>query len=158
MKNTFLTKEIIRHILTIMGSGKSSWGTGISDKSFNTSKKIKLQEDNSEVISEYPIFGCEYSDDFGNLKILSCNLSQNDDFESLVVLQVNDMPAYVLKLIFDDNDLGVFNYYLSEKFYPVDLVTQCQILISLEKLFSLGVNWKKIENYQNLFDILKLNF
>lgn len=145
----FLTREIIRKIFANMGCIPSKLGeVGPSCFEFKTRESVfGKYEDGTEF--NFPIFAAKMQIDASSLHCVFVDLSEaNPEFAA--VFQMGSSPIYGIRLIYDDEDCGLFMINDEVAWKTTSIYWKAKILSAFEMIVDHGIIWElEDESYLN---------
>jgi hypothetical protein len=155
--NIVLKKEIIKHIFHIFGLLKTQdirpgMIANLIGNEFLINKKVAFEIDGKKY--ENNIWAATAELDKSIIKIMIADIC-SDVPEYIALIQMNTFPPCAVRISFDIDDFGSI-YFGMENNNWVDASTllQVKILIGIEELSGLPLEWKRFDNYMDMYKIL----
>lgn len=164
--NTSLTTEIIRRIFLNIGISTDGelTDTGLLSQHCLLDKTFAVDYDNG-ISFDCPIWAGEIELRNDKIKGLLINLSHTDTGcaiinevgnlepqkipEFALALRVASNPIYLLRLAYDDDDLGTCLIEDQSNWIVPSILIQAQALVGMEMLVSSGLVWNKALSYDS---------
>lgn len=156
MKNDFLTREIIRKVFGDVGIAPppnfGKVGISIPELQLPTDLVFAMEDGNSQ---NFPLWAAEVIlDKDVKLRALACDLSTDGVPEYALTFQMSGKPLYGLKLIYDDDDNGVFMIGEKNGWQFANMVAKARALIGMETIMMHGLSWEPCENTTDLYEAI----
>ena len=156
MNNT-LKREIILHIFKTFGVFSKTEGflESLVDAKFLLDKKFVFETEDKKKYQN-DIWACVAKQGKVVIKIIIADISE-DIKEYGLILQIDDLAPYALRLSEDLDDFGTMFVYYSDHWVDCDTSIQAKTLTGVESLKQLFLSWNKDTNYKQLYEHL-INF
>lgn len=140
--NSDLTREIVKRMLLCAGIAPPPlWGHGLSAVDLKTQKIIQVTYDDGDTSSHQIWFG-KAKIGTNVMRGMTVDLTVDEIYEYALILQVNDLPVYGIRLIFGESDNGQFLIQSSKGWTPASAVLQASALQGMETIVSFGLTWE----------------
>lgn len=143
MTGDFLTREIIRRMLGDVGVAPppnfGKVGISIPELRLRHDLTFSMEDGNQHI---FPLWAGEISvDPDVKIRALLCDLSIDDVSEYALALRITDKPIYGLKLIYDNDDNGIFVISENDGWKPANMTVKTRALIGMETIMDQGMEW-----------------
>ncbi len=152
MNQDLLTREIIKKIMADIGylpKVRSQIGLLSSDLR-GEPLVVQYDEDN---IAKHPVWVGEAKAETTTIRACACDLSQDVD-EFILVIRSEQNSIFGLKLIFDDQDCGIFLVQEQGNWIPASTIVKAKALIGMEMLTTYGVSWNKCDRFDDIYSAM----
>lgn len=138
----FLTREIIRKIFANIGCVPAKLGlAGLSLPEFKIKNCVNGKyEDGTEF--SYAIFAAKIKIDVCDLHCAFVDLSDGNTTEFAAVFQMGNNPCYGIRLIYNEEDCGLFMYHDGVIWKSTTAFWQAKILSAFENIVDHGFSWE----------------
>jgi hypothetical protein len=156
MNNLKLKKEIISHIFHTVGifttGNNAELISHILDKQFLLDKKLAFEIDDEKY--EKSIHAMYAKMETSEIKILAADTT-NEIREFTLIIQMDKSYPCALRLSEDVDDSGSISFCIeNNKWIEAGTILQAKILMGVESLSGLFLNWKKINDYGDIYKSL----
>ena len=155
--NKSLQKEIILHIFKRFRifNDKNEIQTGFIDElldiKFLINKKLFFELDGKKY--QKNLWASQLKIDKSNIKILIADIQEvNPEFTLLI--QMDNLPVYSLRISNDEEDYGSFYINTNEKWIEAPILVQAKFLCGVEGLSEVLVAWEPLTDYKFMYDML----
>jgi hypothetical protein len=157
--NTVLRTEIIKHIYSNFGIIPSDYlinTKSLINDNFLIKEKISFENEDNKIVQNN-IWGCEFSVESQNIKVLLADSSQEKDlYEYYLLIHLKDAPMYCMYLNF--NNESKLNLSIdSESWMECSTFLQATFLAGMEQLKESIISLSKINDYMLQYNCL-INF
>lgn len=153
MKNKLLTREIVQHIFASLGLSEGGFGKmGLTMPEFESEKIVAIEYEDGSTI-KHKTYSAQLTIDSTNIKFLAVDLSVDGVFEAALVVRMNDLPIHAMRLSYDTEEAAQFCVIVGGKSSEADLSIQCNLLLGIEKLVSIGFPWEKLDEFEELYRV-----
>ena len=151
-----LTREIIRRMLANIGAAPGYVGDkGLANKNFNLLRKITVSY--SDGTYHHDIYAGQLSLKEEKMRGLLVDLTIDDDAEYLFVFQLGKLPAHVVRLVYNPDEMDTDCYVKIQNpdgsWKVPDVHTLCMMLAQFEKFVSYGLLWEDCKEVSDLYEI-----
>lgn len=151
MKNKLLTREIVQHIFASLGLSEKGFGKiGLTLPEFELGKIVAIEYEDGSTI-KHKTYSAQLSIDSTNIRFLAIDLSVDGIFEAALVARMNDLPIHAMRLSYSTEEAAQFYVIVEGKSSEADLSVQCNLLLGIEKLVSIGFPWEKLDEFEELY-------
>lgn len=159
--NKELTAQIIKHIFSNLGiignKLNTNYSKSLNSKEFLLNDKIKFELSDGTILNN-KVWGCQYTSNNQNLKILLGDCSQDSsDFSYCLIVQLDNSPSYGMILNLDpavEND-PLIAYSINNKDWIVcNTYLQATFLAGMEQLKELGLSWNICHSYNEQYQMM----
>lgn len=156
MINKILQKEIISHIVKLFGvfnEYKINIVENLIDNKFLLEKKLAFELDDGTKYQSQIWSACMKVEN-SQLNVMIADIKDNIA-EFALIIQMDTFPAYALRLSGDTEDFGDICVNIDDnKWIDVNTAMQAKFLSGIEGLTEILVEWKKTNNYEDLYKLL----
>jgi len=150
MKNNLLKKEIVRHIFSLLGLSPVGFGKiAITHKDFLSDKTVDIEYNDNKIIN-HNVFVSQIKTEEFTIKFLVIDLTIDNNLEAVLVIKMNDLPLHIMRLSYAEGDQTEFQIVIDNKSKEAELSIQCQLLLGIEQIISLGLAWEKLDDFEVL--------
>lgn len=163
--NLTLKKEIISHIFKTVGLFndknimKISMIGQLNSEDFLIDKKIAFETEDKKQIQN-KIWATTVKIENSDVKILIADISE-DIQEFTLILQMDSFVPCAMRLSMDEDDNGsMYINVENDKWIEATTTLQARMLVGVESLSELYLQWKKLDKYSDMYKSLVgfLNF
>jgi len=156
--NSKLQREIISHIFSVFGlfpQQQSKLLQLITDQQFLLNKQLAFETEEGKHYTR-PIHAMASKIDSSEIKVLVADTTdENSIAEYTMLIRIDDSFPFVLRLSEDQEDSGSLLFYVEDnKWIAAGTLMQAKILVGVESLTELLLNWKKLEDYNEMYKSL----
>lgn len=160
--NESLRKEIVRHIFNRFGllTKEKTYGFGslpaiLKDEFVLDKRIVFVGEAEKQYQNRVWATVCE----IGGKKVQAVVADTKDDIgEFSILLRVDILPVYAMRLSEDIEDTGSMSCFIEHSkhshWIEANSVVQARCLIGIETLSDQLLDWKKMDNYKEMYDLL----
>lgn len=143
--------DVIKHIFTSFGvPGQPGTFSVLSDK-FVINKELSIELEDGDRISK-PIWGVAGKVAASTVKILITDLSVDASInEFAMVMQLDDLSVYALKMDSEDIQNNKAYCFHGENWIELSNLLLAKLLVGVEQLNELFVDYQPFANYQDLY-------
>lgn len=163
--NYKLQKEIIVHVFRKFGLLLDNTGPGagfieslLSDK-FLTEKKIAFEDEDKKKYQNNVWAGTRKLDK-SKIRVLIADIHEDIE-EYAIIFQMDNLPAYALRLSIDADDPGsLYVNIKDDKWVTTSIAAQARFLFGIEGLSEMPAAWERLDDYKDQYKLLVqfLNF
>jgi hypothetical protein len=153
--NNNLKKEIINHIFNQFGLFQENQIYNLKDNKFLLDKKIIFEDDDKKVF-ESKIYASSVEIDKSNIKVIVADTSYIEK-EYSVILRMDNFYPCGMRLSKDEDDFGTIMFQINNRWMQASTLLQSKILVGIESLSEIFLQWNKLNNYNEMYNIL-INF
>lgn len=155
MTGDFLTREIIRRMFGDVGvAPPPNFGkVGISTPELQLRSGLEFAMEDGKS-QHFPIWAGEVIMDSYKIRAMLCDLSADEVPEYALVIRIADRPIYGIKLIYDDEDNGIFVIGEKNGWKSGSTIAKLRALIGMETIMELGMGWEACDDVKDLYEAL----
>jgi hypothetical protein len=155
--NLTLQREIVLHTFRLFGIflDQSSVGrvrpiSNLLSDQFLLPKKIAFEVDDKTKYRNNIWSAVTAIENF-TIKIMVADITEEDIAEYAVIIQMNDLSPYGLRLSEDKEDSGTLRVSMKDHWVDGGVLIQAKFLVGVESLTEILTEWKKIDDYKELY-------
>jgi len=157
--NYTLQKEILKHIFKRFGilltENETQLGfiDNLLDDKYLTDKKIGFETEDKKKYSNN-IWAATATVNTTKLKILIADISE-DIPEYTIMFQMDNLPAYALRLSLDEEDSGsTYTNIKNGSWVEASMTVQAKFLYGIEGLSEILLEWNKLDDFKDMYQLL----
>lgn len=149
--SSILTKEIIKRIMANCGIGHQK-NFGLLKKEFLLKNSLPLEYDDVTYY-EHRVFAGETVLQKFKLRAMVVDLSMSASSipEFCLAFRLEELPIHGLRLVFDDEDMGIFKIKQANNWIDATVSIQAMALNGMEHVISLGLAWAPTAKTDDLY-------
>jgi hypothetical protein len=157
--NYTLQKEILKHIFKRFGvflnekEVQTGFIDNLLDDKYLTDKKIGFETEDKKKFSNN-IYAATATANTAKLKVLIADIHE-DIAEYTIIFQMDNLPAYALRLSFDEDDVGSnFINIKNGSWVESSMSVQAKFLYGIEGLSEIVLQWDKLNDFRDMYQLL----
>lgn len=144
-----LSIPIISYLFECFGIPKNAGRYSIMETDYRLKKELAVEMEDGEVIQR-PLWGVVGQVGNSQVKILVTDLTIAKDREFILIFQLDDLTVYALRM--EDNAKAYMLH--DDKWIELSNLLLAKLLVGVEQLNELLVNWQTFTNYQDHYKYL----
>lgn len=148
-------REVIKRILADVGAipGIEFGKSGLTLPLFKIEKEFLLSYEDGHQ-EKFPLWSGQGILSDNKIRALLVDLTDGEMVEYALAIRVNDKPIYALKLMYDNEDDGIFMLQESINWVIPSMLVKIWALLGMEMIIDQGMLWQPSMEYEDLSQAL----
>lgn len=157
--NLRLQKEILLYVMKKFGlflendEVQPGFINKLTDDKYLSNKKLVFEAEDKKKYQNN-VWAITAKVEASKLKILIADIHE-DIAEYTIIFQMDNLPAYALRLSAEDNDFGsIYVNAKDNKWIPASMSVQAKFLFGVEGISEIPLTWERLDDIQDVYKLL----